>query len=475
MLFLAAALLAATPAPSAPEAPCALELKGRQAQKVSDSPFAAVGTLPHWGALFAQMYVTAVEPAKSRGRDVSQSFYLFNDSQAPKVAVPIAVPEPLKGTVEVTPPPPHAEGWCTRATLRMRDGQLSSLDVDNGPFDVRASVTRQGRALWSKQLKAQAVSFTPTTLDASGEKGESVRLPVGATPAEPSEAELAALEELFQRLKVDPVQELERAPKAAPAVYVELALERLSDEALSAPEQRFKLLKLLGTLDASGYPAPLARELAYWRSTMASIGAPAGRATLEISSEEKDIAQLWVFGRKLFDAKQAGAKRQLTVELPASGAVRVWVVQQVKAKEGALTSTADFWAVLRDGQTYLVEPEGLALKSTAGDDQVLMRDCAVLVADDKLGAALAGWREANQRKSIPLGQPAAPRATGSTRAWVAVSKERRRASAAPFPPESLVYAYTHPGTYRFALEPDGSLRLSLDPGALPCRAHPGSP
>ncbi len=358
--------------------------------------------------------------------------------RAPRVQLPLALPTPYAGIVTLALDVPV--GGCVEATVVLFDDALRSATFA-APASLRGAVKVGDKVHRSIDVGAAAVTVAPQRV-ALGE-APGARWYIGQGTPDPTvlvaEAELESYLSALAALDV-------ALPSADQARIDFLAVERRLRRELSSMLPRDRQ-EVIARFDHDALPRDEQALLRFWRHQL--LPAPPtsdARARLLIDDE---VDAVWVEGVEVY-ARAPGASP--TVEVPlGDGAARVWIVS---TDRGRATTVHDTHAVLRKGELYSVA-KTVVQHVGAGARRECLRVDGALPSRQRIS-----WRDLGTPPGPILGTDDAyrPPFDASERTVTVVSNAR---GGALFPPIPLVYSYTHPGSYRWRLSADGTVRLDL--------------
>lgn len=354
-----------------------------------------------------------------------------------KVELPLALPAGSSGSVTLTLD--VAPGSCLDVDMVLFDGAVRTLAVPAPRATLSGAVRTKGKATMPIELSAPGIVLTPTYLFLGD-----TRLYVGRGTPDPAallvedggiEAYLKSLVPLGAALS-----------EAEQTRFDFLLLEQGWRRSLSTllPQARHEQL---GRMASARLPPAEMALLRFWRQQLLPQAAPTdARARLLIDDE---VEAVWVDGSEVY-ARVPGASPSVEVPL-GDGAVRVWIVSRDADKAPTVHDTR---AVLKKGELYSVA-KTVVQHVGAGARRECLRVDGALPSKQRIY-----WRDLGTPPGPILGAEDAyrPPFDAAERSVTVVSHAR---SGTLFPPVPLVYSYTHPGTYRWRLVADGTVRLDL--------------
>ncbi len=358
--------------------------------------------------------------------------------RAPRVQLPLALPAPYSGVVTLALDVPV--GGCVDVDVVLFDGALRSASFAV-PALLRGAVKSGERVHKTIEASAASVVMGPQLIalgDAPGARwylGQGTPDPTVLLAESELDAYLASLAALEVTL-----------PPAEQARVDFLTVERRLRRELSSmlPQARQEAIE---RFDEAALPKAEQALLRFWRQQLLPAASPTdARARLLIDDE---VEAVWVEGQQVY-ARASGVSP--TVEVPlGDGAARVWIVS---TEQGRSTTVHDTHAVLRKGELYSVA-KTVVQHVGPGARRECLRVEGALPSRQRIY-----WRDLGSPPGPILGTEDAyrPPFDASERTVTVVSKAR---GGTIFPPVPLVHSYTHPGSYRWLLLADGTVRLDL--------------
>jgi hypothetical protein len=398
-------------------------------------------------------------------------FLLVGDKAPPATRLALALPAPWSGFFELVP---KKEGgrFCARANVVLFDGALRRAELAGLPLEARVSIGRRGRGARTVKLAQAALTVSPDEVQVHG-ADSTVRLFLAGAVRGPPREELlegqgaaryleglaAIFPEVVEDIRARPSAEAQRV------LFAEMAESLRADLRLWTPAQR---LKGIARFDEKAMPPEQRPLLRFWKAELEP--APAGRRargerTARLLIDDA-VRALWIDGVEVFD-RQKGTPTSVEVRaLPQ--AVRAWIVTHESAspERGSAASRSvevvhDTRAVLRPGEIYSVT--STFVQHLRGGPR---RECV------RVGGALPfekdiRWREVSGTNTNLLDHEETyrPSVPSAERVITVVPG----GDARPFPPVPLIYSYTHPGTYKWTLAPEGGATLELVEDPALCR------
>ncbi len=359
--------------------------------------------------------------------------------RAARAQLPLALPVPFTGSVQLALD--VASGSCIDVDVVLFDGALRALTIAT-PASLRGAVRSGGKVHKSIEAGAASVMLTPDFVALAGVQGP--RLYVGQGTPDPAvllgdpggiEAYVASLAAL--EVALSPAEQ---------ARFDFLRTDRRLRSELSSILPRARLTEI-ARFDEKSLPRTEQTLLRFWRQQLNPAASPTdGRARLLIDDQ---VDEVWVEGTEVY-LRAPGASPSVEVPL-GDGAARVWIVS---TESGRPTTVHDTRAVLRKGELYSVA-KTVVQHVGAGARRECLRVDGLLPSKQKIY-----WRDLGTPPGPILGVEDAyrPPFDASERAVMVVSNAR---GGSLFPPIPLVYSYTHPGSYRWRLSEDGTVRLDL--------------
>lgn len=358
--------------------------------------------------------------------------------RAPRVQLPLALPAPSTGAVTLALDVPV--GTCVDVEVVLFDGGLRSATFA-APATVRGVVRSGDRVHKNIEASAAAVTVAPQVVAVGQEP--SARWYVGQGTPDPTV--LLAESELDRYLAWLAALEVTLSP-AEQARIDFLAVERRLRRELSSMLPRDRQ-EAIAAFDEKALPKAEQSLVRFWRQQLLPAPSPTdGRARLLVDDE---VEAVWVEGVEVY-ARAPGVSPSVEVPL-GDGAARVWIVS---TEPGRSTTVHDTHAVLRKGELYSVA-KTVVQHVNPGARRECLRVEGALPSRQRIY-----WRDLGSPPGPILGTEDAyrPPFDAAERTVTVVSNAR---GGALFPPIPLVYSYTHPGSYRWRLAPDGTVRLDL--------------
>lgn len=386
-------------------------------------------------------------------------FSLVGDKPLPAARLPLALPSPWSGSVDVTS---RSDGgaWCATSEVVLFDKELRRASLAAFPVDVTVTFAKKGVAPRTRTIAHDTLVLAPGLLDAVREDGTSTRLWIGGVPDEAALLAdgadtymkfLAALgDDVLEDIRKNPSRDAQRI------LFAEAAASWRADLGTWLPRAR---IDTIARFDEKAIPEDARALLKFWKQELSpkkiAVGVGAGTARLIVDDA---VLALWIEGVEVFDRSKGMAT---SIELKApKAAVRAWIVSQVAGKE----VVHDTRAFLRAGEIYAVT--STFVQHARGGAR---RECVRVVGALPFEKDLL-WREISNAPSTRPGpmlgveETYRPSVASAERALTVVPGGDTR----PFPPVPLVYSYTHPGLYKWTLGKDGSVKLELVDDAGSC-------
>ncbi len=375
------------------------------------------------------------------------------------VAVPVALPDPWRGALLVTPQP----GACLTVRVYRTDDELARISIDGPALAWRAA--RAGGPAIEKTLSGPLV-WTGNRINVSDGNGIPLWLYGGrALPSEralyagaSTSGEGAAAEEvalaytttlaaLDAQLSTDLTGS--SSSGARTVAFMAAAGQLRKDAALWLPARRVAWGR---ALDVSSLPSSLRPLARFWQSEFAADTSTTPASAVLLVDDTSD--EIWLDGVQVY-ARNRGDALRLSVPARAA-ASRIWVVYADRASN--TSRVFDTRAALRAGDIYNVGGNVVA-PVAAGARHECVRVTGTLPGNIPLR-----WRE--------LGSPPGPILDASDAYRPSSAQDRREVAivdyagmAASLPPVPLVYNYTHAGVYNWTLSSSGALRLQVNSDA----------
>lgn len=429
--FLPVVALSLVGATGALAAPCPA---GRDKDVVKEAPELAKDE--RYGALFRAFSVRSrVNELVIDERHVKLT--LVARRASPRAELPLALPGGAHGSVAVSLE--VAAGACVEVDMVLFDGALRTVTVPAPRASLSGSVRSKGKAPVPVEIGAPGLMLTPVFMSLGD-----TRLYVGKGLPDPT---ALLVEDGGIDAYLDSLVSLGVTLGAADQARFDfLRLEQTWRRSLSTvlPRER---QEQIGRIPEAKLPPTEAALLRFWRQQLGPASSPTdARARLLIDDA---VEAVWVDGAEVY-VRAPGASPSVEVSI-GEGAVRVWIV----SSEGGKPSTVhDTRAVLRKGELYSVA-KTVVQHVGAGARRECLRVDGALPSKHKIY-----WRDLGTPPGPILGVEDAyrPPFDAAERTVTVVSTAR---SGSLFPPVPLVYSYTHPGTYRWRLLADGTVRLDL--------------
>lgn len=356
---------------------------------------------------------------------------------SPRAELPLALPAGVSGSVTVSLE--VGAGSCVDVDMVLFDGALRSVTVPAPRATLSGAVRTRGKAPVPVEIGAPGLLMTPVFVSLGDTRmyvGKGLPDPIALLGEDGGiDAYLASLTPLGVVLGA-----------ADQARFDFLRLEQTWRRSLSTALPRERL-EQIGRIPEAKLPPTEAALMRFWRQQLSPSSSPTdARARLLIDDE---VEEVWVDGTEVY-VRAPGASPSVEVSI-GDGAVRVWIV----SSEGGKPSTVhDTRAVLKKGELYSVA-RTVVQHVGAGARRECLRVDGALPSKHKIY-----WRDLGTPPGPILGVDDAyrPPFDASERTVTVVSNAR---SGSLFPPVPLVYSYTHPGTYRWHLLADGTVRLDL--------------
>jgi hypothetical protein len=380
---------------------------------------------------------------------------LFGDRAPSPLRLPLALPAPWSGTVDIVPR--AVEGrWCAPVNATLFDQDLREAAVDGMPVDVSVTVQKKGQPAKTTTIQQDGLVFAPDALVAKAGDSDKLRLYVGDGP--PSDdvlavdgadlymKSLAALEPaIVDDIRTHPSVEAQRV------LFAESAASLRSSLPSWRPEKR---LAEVARFDENSMPVELKPLLHFWRTEFSVRKTWPKDAPKAHVIVDDAVQSLWLDGVSVFD-RAKGTPTGFDVRVPHE-AVRAWIVTSDQVH--------DTRAVLKGGEIYSVTPT--FVQPVKGG---VRRECVRVVGKLPQGKVIR-WREIAGTQTPMLGDDETYRPSGASaeRAFSVVPG----GDARPFPPVPLVYSYTHAGLYKWTLAGDGSLELDVVDDQAVCAPRP---
>lgn len=354
-----------------------------------------------------------------------------------RAELPLALPAPYGGAVTLSLEVPV--GSCVEVDMVLFDGALRAVTVPAPRASLVGAVRGKGRAPTPIELGAPGLTLTPTFVSL----GDS-RLYVGRGTPEPAAlmAEDGGIEAYLSSLAALGVT----LTGAEQARFDFLRLDQTMRRSLSTVLPATRIEQISRIAEAK-LPPTEAALLRFWRQQLLPQPSPTdARARLLVDDA---VEAVWVDATEVY-ARAPGASPSVEVPI-GDGAVRVWIVSSEPGKPATVHDTR---AVLKKGELYSVA-KTVVQHVGAGSRRECLRVDGALPSKQKIY-----WRDLGTPPGPILGAEDAYRPPFDTaeRSVMVVSHAR---SGALFPPIPLVYSYTHPGSYRWRLSQDGTIRLDL--------------
>jgi hypothetical protein len=387
-------------------------------------------------------------------------------TRSARVALPLAVPPPWTGAVELALDGASGDGEprCFDVRVVFSGDEVVRAELPQ-PIDVVAHARKKGAPEVNASFRAARIVLYEQrvlTIDDSGAQrtwwiagkgglpnttllAREVEVPFPAGDPEPTGSgarayvrSLAALDEkLADDLRAADTNEARAVAFMATADELRAALRKVS------PAERLAIAR---AIDVEKLPKELRPLAAYWRDALTPATDAGDRKARFIVDDS--ASEVWLDGARVFDRK---AGTPTSVEVPVrKRAARVWVVFPEDGKPRVFDTTA----VLRPGQIYNVG-EGLFSSLSGGARSECIRVVGALPDKEPLR-----WRE--------LGTPPGPLMDSNEAFRPSGAQDRREVGlvdmnlfAARVPPLPLVYSYTHSGTYEWNVSPSGPVSLRL--------------
>lgn len=391
-------------------------------------------------------------------------FTLTSDEPLAPLRLPLTLPSPWNGTLQLTPRP-GVQRWCARVTVVVFDKELRRAELSALPVDVTITVTRRGQAPRTFTSSPASLVVTSAAIALGPEPGSPVLVVATRNRALPGDellegdgaaemdasrymASLAALfPDVARDIRARPSREAQRV------LFAEMAVSLRAELGAWTPARR---LAEIARFDEKAVSEGQRALLSFWKAELA-----VRRARSETSSSaparlivDDAVKQLWIDGVEVFDRDKG---MPTSVELvPPAEAVRAWIVSSAPATDDPTRSidvVHDTRAVLRPGELYSVTSTFVQHARPAA-----RREC-VRVAGTLPGGKDIRWREVSGARTALLDDDETyrPSVASAERVITVVPG----GDARPFPPVPLIYSYTHPGTYKWTLAKDGGVTLEL--------------
>lgn len=360
-------------------------------------------------------------------------------TSAPRVRLPLALPAPFTGSVQLALD--VAVGSCLEVDVVLFDGALRAATIA-APSSLRGAVRVSDKLHKGIESGGGSVTLMPDFVALAGEQGP--RLYVGQGTPDPMallgepggiEAYVASLAALD--VPLTPAEQTR---------FDFLRAERRLRRELSSMLPRARLDEI-ARFDERTLPRTEQTLLRFWRQQLLPAASSTdGRARLLIDDE---VDAVWVEGTEVY-LRAPGISSSVEVPL-GDGAARVWIVS---TDSGRPTTVHDTRAVLKKGELYSVT-KTVVQHAGGGARRECLRVDGLLPSRQRIY-----WRDLGAPPGPILGADDAYRPPFDTaeRSVTVVSNAR---GGALFPPIPLVYSYTHPGSYRWRLSSDGTVRLDL--------------
>lgn len=402
--------------------------------------------------------LSALSPATSLEVDEQHTrFVLSGDKALAPVRLPLALPAPWSGTLELVPRPVRGR-FCAGTTVVVFDDELRRAELTDLPVDVAVTITRRGRAPRTVRSSPQALVVSPETVTLGGEAGAPTLFVAARKRTLPRDELLegdgaarymAGLAALFPEVAADirahPSREAQRV------LFAEMAASLRAELGTWTPERRLAEIARFDERAVAEEQRPL---WSFWKAELGVRKTPrtAGMAPARLIVDDA-VDALWIDGVEVFD-RDRGTPTSVEVQVPQD-AVRAWIVTSAASSAGGQDRSVvhDTRAVLRPGEIYSVTST-FVQHARAGT----RREC-VRVSGALPGKKDIRWREVSGARPAMLGddetyRPSVPLAE---RVLTVVPG----GDARPFPPVPLIYSYTHPGTYKWTLSETGGATLEL--------------
>ena len=391
---------------------------------------------------FAKLWrgLRAVDPTDQLEVDERHLRFVVVGDKPPGVRLPLALPAPWSGTVDIVPR--SDARYCAKASVVLFDKELREATFEGLPVDVTVTLGKKGQAARTVRVPHDGLVFTSSYLAAQVGDHDQMRLYVGDGPPEEDLLEadgadlylksLSALDpSIVDDIRAHPSQEAQRVLFAEVAASLKSSLPKWSPEKRIAELQRF---------DEKAMPPEERPLLHFWKQ---ELGRRSERADYSVHLIIDDAVQsLWIDGVEVFNRKR-GMPTGFDMKVPKE-AVRAWIVTD---------QVHDTRAVLQGGEIYSVT--STFVQYVRGGAR---REC-VRVVGALPGVKDIRWREISGTQTPMMGDDETYRPSGAS-AERAVSVVPG-GDARPFPPVPLVYSYTHPGLYKWTLAKDGAVKLEL--------------
>ncbi|MBI1944904.1 MAG: hypothetical protein HYS27_04365 [Deltaproteobacteria bacterium] len=359
--------------------------------------------------------------------------------RAPRALLPLALPAPYVGSVSLALDVPI--GGCVDVEVVLFDGALRSATFA-APASLRGAIKSGERVHKSIETGAAAVTLAPGSVALGDEPGARLYLGQGAPDPTALLAEQGGIDGYLASLAA---LEVALSP-AERARFDFLVTDRRLRRELSSMLPRARQTEI-ARFDEGALPKSEQPLLRFWRQQLNPASSPTdARARLLIDDQ---VDAVWVEGNEVY-VRAPGVSSSVEVPL-GDGAARVWIVS---TESGRTTTIHDTHAVLKKGELYSVA-KTMVQHIGAGARRECLRVDGALPSRQRIY-----WRDLGTPPGPILGAEDAyrPPFDAAERSVTVVSNAR---GGALFPPIPLVYSYTHPGSYRWRLAADGTVRLDL--------------
>lgn len=425
---------------------------------------AAVPRLASSGALPAKFWKGAHVLDLSEALEVDERvvrFALVGEKPLPATRLPLALPSPWVGTLDVAP---RGGELCSAAEVTLFDGELRRAAFSALPVDVTVTFTRKGVAPRTRTFPHDTFVVGPRFIEVGSEGASPVRLWLGAAPdVDALFADGAgSYVKFLDALGGDVLDDIRKSPSpdAQRVLFAEAAASWRQDLGSWLPRSRIDTIARFDERLLASAGADARALLRFWKQELSpgKIAVGAGEASARLIIDDA-VTAVWIEGVEVFD-RAKGMPTSVEIRPPKT-AVRTWIVSRSNSGKEVVHDTR---AVMRAGEIYAVT--STFVQHARGGAR---RECIRVVGELPFDADLL-WREISNapptRPGPMLGVTEAyrPSVPSAERALTVVPGGSTR----PFPPVPLVYSYTHPGLYRWTLAKDGSVKLELVDDAGSC-------
>ncbi|HEY4221031.1 MAG TPA: hypothetical protein VGO62_06805, partial [Myxococcota bacterium] len=225
------------------------------------------------------------------------TFTLVGDKPLPALHLPLALPAPWSGFVDVTARPVEGR-FCAHTEAVVFDTELRQVSVDGLPLDLAVTVVKKEKGAVARtfSVKQDGLVFTQDTVVArAGDAGE-MRLYVGDGPPGDDSLEVDGADLYLKSLSaLDPgiVDDIRAhpSPQAERVLFAELAAQLRSSLPQWSPKKR---LDAIARFEVKDMPSEIRPLLHFWKTELGvRTAAPKGALSAHIIIDDA-VQALWL-------------------------------------------------------------------------------------------------------------------------------------------------------------------------------------